>query len=204
MALSAAAQRLLNPREVYEAYEEISTKNPALERPDRNLVTAAFCLSAGIYIAETLAQHLFASSVFDAYDVYFWVGLHETAHKADLRLAKRVTLLPSPELKGFWIMRLMQEQQLGAFMHVFEEQMTDRSGAMPVPVSVGPVTICKDGHCTSWSETQEVQMAILAKGSCSCCGAPKTDSTMKCSCGCAYCSKKCQKQHWHVHKQMEH
>ena len=56
MELSATPQ-LLNPREVYETYEEMSTKYPvALERPDQNLVTAAFSLSGAVYVAETLAQ----------------------------------------------------------------------------------------------------------------------------------------------------
>ena len=200
-----------------------------IQRPDQNLVTAAFSLSGAVYVAETLAQQLFASSVFDAYDVYFWIGLLRTAQEPDFRLAKRVTLLPTPKMKSFWGARVFQAEQhqirgRGTLMRVFEEQMKDSSGAMPVPVTVGraspysmfeeqwkkgmppPVIVgpgspCKGPHN---AKAQVVRMAILAKGRCSYCGTPKTDRTMKCSCGCAYCSKKCQRDHWHVHRQMEH
>ena len=156
---------------------------------------AAYVASYGTYIAENVAQRLFSCSVLEAFDVYFRVGTHSQFHINDIRLAKRISLLPSTELDCVFEVMTLGATLDGSEHAVtleFERHMKSCNQGLASPVCLG-VDI-----------DQDVKMMVVQRGTCHWCAAAKSDSTMKCSCGCAYCSKSCQKQHWAQHKRMEH
>lgn len=182
-------------RVAYRLCVEAATKRRNLSMVDMTHPpsSAAYATSYGTYTAERASQQMFSCGVFEAFDVYFRVAPLQAPSQAvgSIRLSKRVTMLPASELNESFEHPLLEGAR-DIITRLFTKHMQPNQKGMPVPVITGP------------AGSQDLQMMVVPKGTCTWCGAARSDSTMKCSCGCAYCSKACQKQHWHQHRQMEH
>ena len=173
-------------------------EDPDCDGLGTDLNSAANALSCGTHMAEGLAQKLYGCSIFDAFDIYFRTTKPSKVYSDNIQISKRVLTLPSITLRGFWGIAYLRSCTIkGSCLCEFEKQLQMSNGTTPVPVAIGPY-----GYVST--RLPQVSMMVVPKGTCSWCASPRTDSTMKCSCGCAYCCKDCQKQHWRLHKQTDH
>lgn len=186
-------QRKAIERVIYEKYNEISTEELSVV-PDRNTLEGdtAKAISAGLHAAELVAQRKFSCGVLDMFDVYFRVPrLGITKEICDTKLSKRVTVLPSRQVEA--ILKILFLLHGDGLLNALEEHMDRRKQhLLAKPVRAGS------------AGTYDIEIMVALKGTCNWCNGVRSSTTLRCSCGCAYCSKACQKQHWPWHKQMEH
>ena len=189
-----ASQHSPNIREVYQAYVKLSHVEAALAPGVIAGVIAEqrglpLLLCVGVHGAENTVQKGFSRSVLDLFDVYFKFGsLDETDNNAIAHF-KRVSTLPPQHLETCFDYATMGP---GHLKSKIADHILEATYKMPAPLLVGQ------------NGMNYFQMLVVAKGTCSWCKSIKSDSTMKCLCGCSYCSKRCQKQHWRLHKSLEH
>lgn len=177
-------------RAVYELYKDMPEGDA--DEVDTLQFDAAFALCNGVQAAEIAAQRLYSCSLFDVFDLYFRIPrANITEEICDIKLSKRVTMLPSHPMES--VMNLIHTYSKCSLAAPFEKHMKSRKkDLLALPVRVGPA----GGY--------GVEIMVASKYSCSFCNKPRSEATMKCSCGCAYCCKTCQKQHWKWHKRLEH
>ena len=178
-------------RAVYELYKDMPAED--FDNLDALQFDAAFALCNGVQAAEIAAQRLYSSSVFDVFDLYFRIPRAPvTQQLCDIKLSKRVTGL-SPFPMDYMMNFIHTYSKTASLAAPFEKLMKSREKDLPaLPVTVGP------------AGDHGLEIMVASKGTCSFCNKPRSQGTMKCSCGCAYCSKTCQKVHWRWHKRLEH
>ena len=96
-------------RAVYELYKDMPEGDA--DEVDTLQFDAAFALCNGVQAAEIAAQRLYSCSLFDVFDLYFRIPrANITEEICDIKLSKRVTMLPSHPMES--VMNLIHLQQV--------------------------------------------------------------------------------------------